>query len=53
MEIYDVEGRRYSFPTVASESTRRAVDTSAWGVRVLLVRVQLADGSAAALKLAR
>lgn len=53
MEIYDVEGRRYSFPTVASEPTRRAVDTSAWGVRVLLVRVQLADGSAAALKLAR
>lgn len=53
MEIYDVEGRRYSFPTVVSEPTRRAVDTSAWGVRVLLVRVQLADGSAAALKLAR
>lgn len=52
VEIYDVSGRRFALPVVRGNSTAR-VDTSAWNSPVMIVRVVLADGSAAALKLSR
>lgn len=53
IEIFDIDGRRFSFPMSLTTSTRASVDTSAWNARVMLVRVSLADGTSAAMKLAR
>jgi len=52
VQLFDVQGRSFILPAYA-ESRRVVVDTSAWGGAVLIVRVALADGSSAALKLMR
>lgn len=52
VQLYDTDGRSYMLPT-SGEGHWRAIDTSAWNARVMIVHVILSDGSAAALKLHR
>ncbi len=52
LEIYDVAGVRLTVADVSGEAGA-SIDTSAWQSRIYLVRVQLADGNVASLKLGR
>ncbi|MDE5941836.1 MAG: leucine-rich repeat domain-containing protein [Muribaculaceae bacterium] len=52
VEIFDAVGRRFTLPS-AADSTGMRVDTSAWSSPVMIVRIVMADGSAAAMKLSR
>ena len=53
VQLYDLTGRSYSLPVSDSGTTAVSVDTSAYDSNVMIVRVILADGSAATLKLSR
>lgn len=53
LEIFDIDGRRFNMPTPQTGLTHVAVDTSAWNVRIMVVRVVLGDGTSAAIKLYR
>ena len=52
VEIFDAAGRSFSLPSQGA-GCEMAVDTSAWNSPVMIVRVVMTDGSAAALKLSR
>lgn len=50
VQVYDMAGRLFSFP-LNNDGTTATVDTSAWNAPTVIVRVELADHSAAAIKL--
>lgn len=52
VQVYDVDGRSFTLPSYGEGNTF-TLDTSSWDARVMIVRILLADGSAAALKLRR
>ncbi len=51
--IYDVSGRRFTLPGSRQTGNIMTIDTSSWNTPVMIVRVLLADGTSAALKLSR
>ena len=52
VQVYDVDGRSFTLPSYGEGNTF-TLDTSSWDARVMIVRILLSDGSAAALKLRR
>lgn len=54
VHLHDSAGRLYLLPaSMGDDGKSMSIDTSAWDTRIMIVRVLLADGSAAALKLYR
>lgn len=51
-DLFGIDGRSYAM-AAGGGTTSLAIDTSAWDVRVLVVRLRLTDGRIAALKLWR
>lgn len=52
VQFHDISGRSFTLPASA-DGQHMSVDTSAWDAEVMIVRVRLADGNTAVLKLLR